>query len=346
MNRKFQILILIFIVLGVAVYFRENSRKKKSAEKPAELGLLFPDFDSAEVVSMSFGSFGGSVQLEKEDEKWFVIDDGKKFPADMNAVDKVMETTREMKATQIISRNPAKHMTFQVNAAQETEISDNDGKQKPFTIGTMGTEVTLSGKDATEIAHFYIGKNGSVDFMSTYLRKAGQDEVLLVNGYLKMIYGKGSNSAWKDLLICELQPEEISEIRLGKGSDAIVIGQVINSEDKSLEPGKIWTMIKPDRGVLDSPMLQRITGMFRRFRAAEFADDGKTMAEYGFENPTGQITVKSFEGDERVFLFGNLTDEKSSKYFFKEDGQDQVYVVPKYRLETIQKSADEFFETK
>jgi len=346
MNRKFQILLLVFLVLGLAVYFQEDARKKKTKEKPSELGLLFPDFDSDKVVSMTFSSFGGSIQLEKDNDKWFVKDKGNSFPADIKAVEKALDTTKELEGLQIISRSPKKHMLFQVNAAQEANVSGEDGAKKPISIGTMGTEVLFSDSDGKELAHFYIGKNGSVDFMSTYVRKAGKDEVLLVNGYLKMVYGKGNSAAWKDLIICELGPDEIASITLGTGEDSIVLEHISDSEDQSVESGKVWAMTKPDRGVLDTPMLQRITGMFKRFRGSDFADSKTAETEYGFDDPTGQMTLKPVDGEERTFLFGNATDEKGNNYFFKEKGKDQVYLVPKYRLDTIQKTPDEFFEAK
>jgi len=344
MNRRTLILIIVFIILGLFVYIQETGRKKAAEERPPELGLLYPGFDGDAVKTIEFRSFGGSIKLIKDGDAWFVEDDGKRFPADTAAVEKALETTRDLEAVQVISKDPSKHITFQVNAAQETTVSGEDGQVKPFTMGTMGTEVVFMDGSGSELAHFYVGKNGSVDFMSTYIRKDGEDEVLLANGYLKMVYGKGSAAAWKDLMICEIAPEDIEEIRLGRGDDAVILRQVQDDTIQSDEPVWIWKMVKPDRGQVESPVLQRVTGMFRRFRASDFAAPVEDESTYGFDTPSGVIAVTPREGEERVFLFGAPVDETANQYYFKEDGKDQVFLLPKYRLESIQKTPDDFFE--
>jgi len=344
MNRRTLILVIVFILMGLLVYIQEAGREKEAQEKPPEIGVLFPDFDPAAVHTIEFKSFGGSVKIVKDGDQWFVEDDGTMYPADSAAVEKALDTTRDLEAVQIVSKDPSKHMTFQVNASQETRVTGEDGSQKPLTMGSMGTEVVFTGENQEKVAHFYVGKNGTVDFMSTYIRKAGEDAVLLANGYLKMIYGKGSAAAWKDLLICEIPPEDIEKIRLGRGDDAIILRQMADESVQAVEPVKVWKMVKPDRGVIESPQIQRVTGMFRRFRAADFAPDKEDPSEYGFDNPTAVVAVTAVDGDERVFLFGNPVDEKASQYYFKEEGADQVYLLPKYRMESVRKNPDDFFE--
>lgn len=344
MNKRTLILSIVFILLGVIVYIQETERKQAAVERPPELGLMFPGFDEQAVMTIEYRSFGGSVKLIKDNDKWFVDDDGTLYPADTEAVEKALETTRDLEAVQVISKDPSKHVTFQVNSAQQTTVAGEDGEAKPFTMGTMGTEVVFMDATGNELVHFYIGKNGKADFMSTYVRKEGADEVLLANGYLKMIYGKGSAAAWKDLVICELPPEDIASIRLGSGDDAIILRQVPDESVQSETPVMVWEMTKPDRGRIESPMLQRVTGMFRRFRASDFAETVEDEKTYGFDAPTAVVAVTPVEGEERVFVFGAATDDTANQYYFKEEGKDQVYVLPKYRLESVQKSPDDFFE--
>lgn len=342
--KKNLVLLLVFVVLGIIVFMQEDSRKKKSEERPEELGLLYPDFDPDSVKFMTFGSFGGSIELEKEADGWIVIEGENRFPADTEAVQKALDQTRDLEATQIVSKNPEKHVSFQVNASQQAMVAGDQGGQKPFTMGTMGTEVIMKTADGTDVAHFFIGKNGSVDFMTTYIRKDGQDEVLLTNGYLKMIYGKGNATAWKNLTLCALEVDEIERISLHSNNQTITLEQVYDDTDNAVEPAKIWKMTEPDRGKVDNPMLQRMTGMFRRFRAGDFAEKKEDSSLYGFDSSTESVTVKATDSEPRTFVFGNSVDESENQYYLKEQGSDIVYTVPKYRLETIQKSPDDFFE--
>ncbi|MBN1295741.1 DUF4340 domain-containing protein [bacterium] len=344
MNKRTLILLALFIVLALLVYVQETGREKKAQQTPPELGLLFPDFDPQAIHGIRFGSFGSEVELIREGDNWFVLDAGQKFPADQEAVDKALDTTRELEAIQLVSRDPTKHFEFQVNSPQETEITGENGEKKPMTMGTMGTEVIMTDGEQKERAHFYVGKNGSVDFMTTYIRKEGNDHVLLSDGYLKMIYGKGGAASWKDLAICEIAPEDIETVTIGHGKELIVLQQVQDETVQSETPATIWKMIQPDRGVVEGPMVQRITGMFRRFRASDFAATLDDPAAYGFESPSARIAIKPIEGDARVFLFGAAVGDKAEQFYFKEEGQDTVFVLPKYRLETIQKEPDAFFE--
>ena len=121
MSRSHIILVVIFMLLGLAVLMVEQPFSEPEKIQDPDLGKMFPDFDRTKVAEMTFGSFGGETKLIKKDDKWFVEEDGNTFPADMEAVQKVFDTISDMDAKEVVSKNPSKHLTFQVNSPKETK---------------------------------------------------------------------------------------------------------------------------------------------------------------------------------------------------------------------------------
>ncbi|MGB3975003.1 MAG: DUF4340 domain-containing protein [bacterium] len=346
MKRKnLVILLIVFAILGIAVVIQEKSRDRRKEHVPEELGILYPSFSSERVSSVTLGSFGGDVVLKKMDGNWYVEDGERLFRADKESIEKMFETTEALEAIQIVSQNPEKHISFQVNSRQETEITDEDGQSRPFSIGTMGTEVKMLYEDGSQAAHFFVGKNGSMDFLSTYVRKAESPTVLLAQGYLKATYGKGNATAWKDLLICKIEPETIASVKITAGKDQIVIQQVAEENEDETPRSYQWKLTEPMTGPVDNAKLQQLLSMFKHFRAGDYAEEKQDFAEYGFDNPSVVIELGFFDSEEKeIFTFGNQSKEKSDQYYLQKSGSDNVYLIPQYRIETIPHSADELLD--
>ena len=97
MSRSHIFLVVIFILLGMTVLIVEKPFSEPEKVTIPELGILYPDFDSAQIAKMTFGSFGGATELVKKNDEWFVVDQQKEFPADMEAIQKVFDSIKEMK---------------------------------------------------------------------------------------------------------------------------------------------------------------------------------------------------------------------------------------------------------
>lgn len=339
-------MLCIFFILGVAVFTVFNSSTKKSESVQPELDLLFPSLNPDTISSIVIGSFGGNIDLVKKDGVWMVQDGDAAFPADKEAIDKLFGTTAKLKGLQVISRNPQKHVEFQVNASQESMVTDESGESKPFKMGTMGTEITMIQEDGSAGPHFFVGKNAAMDFMTTYIRKADSDNVLLADGYLKMIFGKGNAAAWKDLMLCKIDPGTIEKITIGSGDAAMELMQIPGdaADVQAEKPATIWKMTRPDRGVIAESAIQKLTGIFRNFRASDFAPALENPSDYGFEDPEAIVSVTLKDTQETItFIFGKVEDDQKNQHYLKKEGHDAVYLIPKYRLDSIPKNPDDFF---
>jgi hypothetical protein len=358
MKRSNLLLLGLFLILGIAVVILEKPFSKPVVKTPPELGIMFPDFKSDAIAKMEFGSFGGSTILTKENEKWFVTDEGKNYPADSDAVTKALETVGTLKAKELISTNPAKHVTFQVNASQDTETTDESGNKQPFKMGTLGTEVKMFDKDNNLQAHFFVGKNGAADFMSTYVRKDGTDSVVMVEGYLKAVFGKGAAANWKDRLLSKIDESTYQQIILGEGKDQVVLeaysdGPAPEQQPASPEgtpaatppPAAVkWRMTTPLKVELEKKHSDRYVRMFGNFQATDYAPEATDPTEFGFEKPLATAKIVLKDGTEMKFIAGAESKAKPGQFYFKKEGDDRVFLVPKYRIDALQKSAKEITE--
>lgn len=336
------VLLIVFAILGIAVVFQEKSRDRKIEYVPEELGILYPSFSPERVSSVTLGSFGGDIALKKIEDSWYVQDSEKLFQADTEAIEMMFETTKALEAIQIVSKNPEKHISFQVNSPQETEITDEDGQSRPFSIGTMGTEVRMTHEDGSQAAHFFVGKNGSMDFMTTYVRKAESPTVLLTQGYLKAIYGKGNATAWKDLIVSKIEPETIASIKITAGKDPFIVQQIAEDAENELDQSYQWMITDPKLGSVDVEKLQQFLAMFKYLRAGDYAEEKQDVAEYGFDSPSIVVELGFFHSDEKeIFTFGSQSTEKSDQYYLQKSGNENVYLIPQYRIDTIPRSVED-----
>ena len=346
-------MLAVFIILGAIVYFMEQPFTEKKPARPPELGLMFPDFKKDDITRMEFGAFSSKIVLIRENDSWLVLDNDQKFPADSASIDKVFETIQTMEARQLISNNPGKHMTFEVNAPQETQASDPDGSSKPFTMGTLGTEVVLKDQNDTEKVHLFVGKNSSSDFMSTYVRKDKSDAVLLVDGYLKMVFSKPDAAGWKDRTLSKVEKTDLARITLTRGKEQLVFepspqesSTTAAETTPAAEPVKAqpveWDLIQPANVETDSKQIDRLVGMFANLQATDFAPVVADPVEYGFDPPDIRAVLTKTDGTEITLVFGAECRERKDQFFAKIEGSDRVYIVPKYRMEMLRKKPAEF----
>lgn len=355
-NKTLMIMLAIFIVLGTIVYVLEQPFTEKKTILPPELGVMFPDFKADEIMKMEFGSFSSKTILVRENDAWWVMDKDQKFPCDQSSIDKVFETIQAMDAKQIISTNPGKHMSFEVNSPQETQATDSDGEAKPFNMGTLGTEVILKDGTDAEKVHFFVGKNSSGDFMTTYVRKDKTDAVVLVDGYLKMVFSKPDAAGWKDRNLSKIEKTELTKITLVRGKEQLVFESsspeaqpVSPSEDQPTSPPQVspaaapeWMMTSPPNIETDPKQIDRLVTIFANLQATDFAPAVTDPSEYGFDPPEIKVVLNKMDGSEITLLFGKESNERKDQFFAKIEGSDRVYIVPKYRMETLRKKPTEF----
>ena len=300
--------LFLFILLVLLGLFAWMDRPKPDV-KPSS---LFPEFTTDAATLINVHNKGENVILAKTDKEWKVGDD-KGFPVDSELIKKALDSIAELKkAKNMVSRNPESQKIYEVDPNQGIEVKVSDSKKK-------------------FLADFLVGKTGP-DYMSTYLRKAGSNEVLLCEGYhLRSAFSRTTKN-WYDVSVCKFTPEEIAKI-------------TIVTADKKLTLKKdhdTWQLIDPNQAPANKNLADDIANTLSRLRAIDLAREEKDkLAEYELSPPARQITVSLNDGTEKKISIGKKNDQ--NQYYVKAD-KEVIYLVSQYNVDKFNKTFEELKE--
>ena len=177
-GKKNLILLIALVVLAGIILIVEQPFENKSRQKKAEAPLFFPDLDPSAVTQITISKAPGkTVVISSTENNWTVIHDNEPYPADREMIAEAIEMFVTLKEIDLASRNKNKHDLF--------EVRDNNA-----------LKVTFFADSAEPLAGLLIGKSGP-DFFSTYIRKAGADEVYISDTPLKSLYDRPAAS-WRE----------------------------------------------------------------------------------------------------------------------------------------------------
>lgn len=304
------IFIGIFIILFLFAYLYERETNKGEQKSLSEI-LLFPDFKPEQAVEIQIKSKEKTVVLTKKAEKWMVALNGGYYPADIEGVENVFKTIKGMHRECIISTDPAKYPLFELDEKN-------------------GLDVKIKGTGNSKLAHFYVGKNGP-DLFSTYIRKEGEKEVLLLSGILKANFEKELRE-WRDRTIFNLNPGDILKV------------EILSSKKKlSLmknEKGN-WEMIEPEKAKAKQDMAEGLASALSRLQAYDF-EDSADLKSTGLLVPSIRILIVMKNNTTHELLIGK--DKDSSKRYVKRGDNPIVFLVQNYELMPILKEPTELKE--
>jgi len=312
--------IILFIILVLLGLFAWMDRPKNNVQPLS----LFPEFTTDTAALIHIHNKGEDVTLAKTDKDWKIGDD-KGFPVDPELVKKALDSIAELKkAKNMVSKNPENQKLYEVDPNQSIEVKVSDSKKKL-------------------LADFLVGKTGP-DFMSTYLRKAGSNEVLLCEGYhLRSAFSRTTKN-WYDVNVCKFTPEEISKI-------------TIATQDKKLTLKKehdTWQLVDPNQAPANKSLADDIANTLARLRAIDLVREEKDkLAEYELSPPARQITVALNDGTEKKISIGKKTDQ--NQYYVIAEKQaapeahgvpvaEVIYLVSQYNVDKLNKTFEELKE--
>ena len=233
----------------------------------------------------------------------------------------MLNKIKDMKSVLVASKSADKHPQFQVD--------EKDGVQ----VKVFGPEQKL-------MAHFFVGKMGS-DFMSTYIRKADKNKVLLVDGYLKPTFAKGTRG-WRDRTIFNFDASQVQRLTLVSEKKGEV---ALEAQDNGE-----WQILKPDVAPADKDKVDKIVKAIAKLSADDFAvkktdkkketesKPGDVLKEYKLDSPQSKIMVDLKDGTSRVLLIGK---KSTGRYYVKRPDKDVIFMVYKSRIDNIFKNPDE-----
>jgi len=299
------LIILAVLVIGGYFMFRQQDTAKKEPEIKSI--FLFANFDPKNVERIMISQKEQKVDLSENDGKWVVASE-KNNPADETAVQEIINIVKGLKSLDMASQNPEKQKLYEV---------DNE----------TGINVHMFDAKDNVIASFFVGKNGPY-YNSTYLRKEGSNDVLLINENLRASYTPWSGK-WVDRTIFNFDSQQITKFEINRNNGSIVI-----EKDNTGN----WNVTSPDKFKPQPEEVERMTTTFATLKTNDFAEI-KEKDNYGLDKPSFSIKATLNNGEEKKLTIGKQDDKK--QFYAKATGKDFLYLLAEYRVNMFNKTVNE-----
>lgn len=146
-----------------------------AGDGPREHARVFPGLVAADVRAIRASGAGADLLLERGGAGWTL--GAAKEAADGPSVERLLADLAELEVGAVVSRNAAKQSGYGADAA-------------------TGVTVRLEGSGSRPLAAFTVGRSGP-DMSSSYLRREGASEVLLVSRNLREEFTRPA-AGWRE----------------------------------------------------------------------------------------------------------------------------------------------------
>jgi hypothetical protein len=245
------------------------------------------------------------------------------FPADSACIAQLVENVVKLKKNILVSENPAKQATFEVDAAHGSRIEVFD----------------IAGKSLGAVV---LGKSGT-DYNSNYFRPEGSNAVYLVQESTRWAFS-ADHKRWTDKSILKFDKIMIKQLSIAKkgapkGAPAIVIARGDSTT-------KGWQMLEParkpkDTNKLDSNKVNELLISLSNFQAAEYEDSAYTDSATGLADPAITVTINFMSGTVRTLAIGNKKPGQN-KFWVRIPEKQYVYLINDYDQKKFDKKANDF----
>src|SRR5574340_633484 len=178
---------LILVLLGGYLYFFQI-RKPGEGEKQR----VFPAVNERQIVEIDLKYPSYTLVIRKDEERWFVFEDSKKFKVDDKIVSKMAENISQMKIEKVVTED-AKDMAG---------------------FGLDNPEVEVNAKIPDREYHILIGSESPTG-SGTYIRMDDGSRIILVNENSVEGFLRKSANDLRDKRIVSLRKVSALEIKSG-----------------------------------------------------------------------------------------------------------------------------------
>ncbi|MFP4384806.1 MAG: DUF4340 domain-containing protein [Spirochaetia bacterium] len=299
------ILFLLVTVLILRTVFSPQREMRRSLSRPLVTGI-----EPANVTDLTITGPDGEVSLEQpESGEWFLILESRRYPADPDKVNNLLEALKNSRRGSVVSRNP-----------EDLGV---------FELGDAAEKLTVSGLPSGPDHEIYFGKKGA-GRNEYYVRLKGGDAVYLADTSAGFYVEQGPEY-YSDLLMApaELNPQDIQRIQTSGYT-------LLKTED---EGG--WMFAQGEDRV-DPDKAGQLAAALASLRASSYAVPS---AEGAFPSGGGsEITFVTGAGKAVTFtVFGKTGEEQYlAQSSVKTDGQGNPYrfFLSEYTYNRIMKSRE------
>lgn len=305
MSKKINNRILLIVLLGlVAVLVLTRLLTYKRSVRTLDTELV--GIDTAAVTSMILypkAEHGSKLVFDRNGTNWTVSKDERSASADASAVRRSLAALLNMKTERLVSRAKDKWSDYSVNDSLGTRVEIREGKKKTL-------DLVLGRFDYKPPPGGYQGYGQNQVTGVTYVRKAGQNEVYAVEGFLGMNFNQNFNT-WRNQNLLNLSTSKLSKIVYDYPADSGFIAQ---------KSANGWMVAGLSA---DSTAMAKFLSSISRKRSSEFVDDYKPPASPDYqvtfegENMT-PIQIKAYRRGENDFILNSSINPES---WFHSQGQ-------------------------
>lgn len=313
MKKGTLILIGVFAVLLVIVL--------ATRERQVSVGVVkfeLPAIDKDKVVAIEITG-PKAASLKKEGGGWTVADPGKpdqKHPADDQQINSALDAYKETKVHDLVSDKAERQTEFEIDDAKALKV-------KITSQGAPGVELVL-GKPT---------KSGGA-----YIRQPKSNAVFTTEGrFFWMV--KRDVSAWRKKSIIAAKLDDVAEVVVHpKDSEPYVLTKGGEGAGWKLKEGPKL----PDKFRYDASAGQGLVQQLVNLRAQDFVDSPGSDESLGLAGPHSFLEAKLNDGKQIKVHLGREQEggeNKMRSVVARVEGDPQVYLVPPYTANMLQKRA-------
>ena len=292
------LLLVVFVLLIGALWLMRSTEPVVKKAKP------FIEVDSASVQGLGIVYGPDSVYLAHRDDGWW-LEYPIEYPAAERTVGTAVDKLESMNIEGLITDNPESFTKYEVD-----------------TVG-LRVYVVAEGKSTG----FIIGKNAS-NFQHTYMRYINQNDVWLVKGSYRNVFGKALKD-WRDRTITDLPMESVRKVEIIYPEETISLAW----------QDSLWKVTAPGKDFAgETSLVERLLRLMCRINTVDFLD---TLKVVSFEKPEAILRAE-FEGNEPLELKLVPLDETGKKYVLEKTGALTHFIIYKATATTLMKRAEDF----
>ncbi len=303
MKRNLSLLVVLALIAVVIGLYNHASANRK---KP----LLFGAVDASSITKISISKYGQKEVLEKRSQGW-VCTAGGDYIADSSKVSELLEALINQRREDPISKNPANHIDLGVDSASSMQVVVDGTKGQLFAL--------LIGNTAQGFTGSYIRvKDGN----EVYISKSGFDRIF-----------SSAPDFYRDKTLLRITKDQIFDFDISY-QDAAQEATIGMSAHFDAEKSS-WRVAGANGELLDNSKVNEYLGRVTSLTVDEWYSPSDTAL--GFEKPSYKFNLKKSDGSTVRMVVGNA---RNDKFFVKIEGDDNRYMVRKYRIEAVRPSVE------
>ncbi|MBN8705152.1 MAG: DUF4340 domain-containing protein [Bacteroidetes bacterium] len=284
----YSLALILLLIISFLVY-RNYLSVSGTFDVGSKLGV-----ESGSITSLELKTNAESILLSKKDSVWMITSPISE-PADPEKMTEIIRLITEAMMVAPISENPEKQHIFGVDSLGKKLIVSSGSEEKLFWVGNPGP-----------------------DMISTYIRKDGQNEVMIFTGNLGSIFSPVGEFRNKNLL--KLQPDSVGKVEVTSTIESFVM--VKDSADWLISGLKI-----------DPEKLQPFVSSLNRLDADYIAD---SLSAKSINYPQS-LTLSITSGNQKHELKFYKIPERM-EYAVTRSGSDKVYLISDWKVDRLNKS--------